>query len=97
MDSQIHTDPVSGRQWRQRFPAGKALCAVTLFAGGLIMSVTGLAISSLAVGVTGVLCLLPGAWASFQLARVWRGGDSVTAARWLVIEEVDPDVEAGRR
>lgn len=88
MDGAIRTEP-SGRRWRYRFPACKALGAAILLCAGALLCITGFALGQLAVGVVGTLCLLPGAYASFMLMRVWRG-DSTVALQWLSVEEL-PD------
>ena len=85
----IRTDD-AGRRWRYVFPASKALLAAVLLAGGIILTATGFALGILAVGITGALCLVPGAYASWQLVRVWRGDATVPPA-WLSVEEL-PDV-----
>lgn len=90
MDTSVRTD-ASGRRWRYVFPATRALLAAALLGGGVVMLATGFALNILPVGITGVLCFLPGAYASYHLLRAWRGdANGASAAAWLAVEEL-PD------
>jgi len=78
-----------GRTWRYKLPILRLVLAVVLLLTGLILSIVGLALTSLACGVSGVLMLLPGGFATYMYYRILkRGGQGVNLDQWLSIEEL---------
>lgn len=82
-------EDATGRRWRWRVPKARVAFSVALAVIGFALCVTGLVQLAAAPGAAGLLCLLPGSWASFYYYRIWRGHVPLANAEaFLEIEEV---------
>ncbi len=87
----IHEEP-SGRRWRYRIPLNRAAFAFALTVAGFSLCVLGLATMSAAPGAAGLLCFLPGAYASWHYLQIFRGRVPTSSPdTYLEVEEV-PDL-----
>lgn len=78
-----------GRAWRYKLPRLRLFLAGGLLIVGFILCIIGLALTSLACGVSGVIMFAPGAFATYTYWRILkRGGQGVNLGQWLEIEEV---------
>ena len=84
----LNEDPLSGRRWRWRLPLSRVLFALILLLTGFILCVYGLATFSVAPGAAGLLCFLPGAYATFNYASIMRGRIPADPETYLAMEEV---------
>jgi len=83
------SDPTTGRRWRWKLPIPRVAFAFCLTLVGFILCVYGLSTSSLAPGAAGLLCFLPGAYASYVYIRIFRGVIPSSATdTYLEVEEV---------
>ena len=78
-----------GRTWRYKLPILRLVLAGVLLLTGFILCIVGLALTSLACGVSGVIMFLPGAFATYTYYRILkRGGQGINLDQWLTIEEL---------
>ena len=82
-------DSLSGRRWRWTTPYQRVALAVTLLVAGFACCVAGLALTSMQVGIPGVLMLVPGAWATRVYVGVMWWGEEPLSRPDVFFEQVD--------
>lgn len=78
---------------RWRFPKRRVGLALFLLVAGFCLLVSGLAVESLPVTVTGAVVILPGLYSSVMYCLLWRGDPRVSKEGWLERVEDEEDEE----
>jgi hypothetical protein len=84
----LREDASTGRRWRWSIPWARVILAVLLTIIGLSLSIAGLSLRSFELGITGLIMLVPGLFASRVYAGVLWRGEEVTRPD-VFFEQVD--------
>ena len=80
----------AGRTFRYTWPKYRIAFAALLTVLGICLCISGLALTSMAAGITGLICFLPGAFALSVYYQIYRGsiGEGPRLAQFMDLDEV---------
>lgn len=69
-------------------PKSRVVFAGFLAILGFILMITGLAKQSMALGIAGLICFVPGSYASYVYWKISRGEGNFNSETWMRVEEI---------